>query len=38
VIYLRDRDEFPEVACAEGTFGFHNHGDADQPHADKPDF
>jgi hypothetical protein len=38
MIYLRDRDEFPEVACAEGTFGFHNHDGADLPHADKPDF
>jgi hypothetical protein len=38
MIYLRDRDEFAEVACAEGTFGFHNHDGADLPHADKPDF
>jgi hypothetical protein len=38
MIYLRDRGEFPEVACAEGSFGFHNHDGGDLPHADKPDF
>ena len=38
MVYLRDRDEFPEVVCAEGRFGFHNHEGADLPHADKPDF
>jgi len=38
MIYLRDRDEFAEVVCAEGRFGFHNHEGADLPHADKPDF
>jgi len=38
MIYLRDRDEFPEVVCAEGRFGFHNNAGGDLPHADKPDF
>ncbi|HEY6258708.1 MAG TPA: hypothetical protein VIY51_23240 [Xanthobacteraceae bacterium] len=38
MIYLRDRLEWPEQACAEGTFGFHNHDGADLPHSDKPDF
>jgi len=38
MIYLRDHDGFPEAACAEGRFGFHNHAGADLPHADKPDF
>jgi hypothetical protein len=38
MIYLRDRDEFPEVVCAEGRFGFHNHEGADLPQANKPDF
>jgi hypothetical protein len=38
MIYLRDYNGFPEVACAEGSFGFHNHDGADLPHADKPDF
>jgi hypothetical protein len=38
MIYLRDRDEFPEVVCAEGRFGFHNHDGGDLPQAAKPDF
>jgi hypothetical protein len=38
MIYLRDRLEWPEVACAENPFGFHHDKDADVPHADKPDF
>jgi hypothetical protein len=38
MIYLRDRSGFPEVVCAEGRLGFHNHEGADLPHADKPDF
>jgi hypothetical protein len=38
MIYLRDREGFPEAVCAEGLFGFHNHGGADLPHADQPDF
>jgi len=38
MIYLRDYNGFSEVACAEGSFGFHNHEGADLPHADKPDF
>ena len=38
MIYLRDRDEFPEVVCAEGRFGFHNNAGGDLPHADRPDF
>src|SRR5882762_710313 len=38
VIYARDRLEWPEVACAENTFGFHSDKDAGIPHADKPDF
>jgi hypothetical protein len=38
MIYLRDRDEFPEVVCAEGRVGFHNSEGADLPLADKPDF
>jgi hypothetical protein len=38
MIYLRDRNEWQEQACAEGRFGFHNHEGADLPHADKPDF
>jgi hypothetical protein len=38
MIYLRDRLEWPEVACAENTFGFHHDKDADVPRADKPDF
>jgi hypothetical protein len=38
IVYLRDRLEWPEVACAENTFGFHHDKDADVPRADKPDF
>jgi hypothetical protein len=38
MIYLRDRDEWPEAVCAEGRFGFHNHEGGDLPAADKPDF
>jgi hypothetical protein len=38
MIYLRDREGFPEQACAEGRFGFHNHEGTDLPHADRPDF
>jgi hypothetical protein len=38
MIYLRDRNGFPEAVCAESTLGFHNHEGADLPHADKPDF
>jgi hypothetical protein len=38
MIYLRDREGFPEQACAEGRFGFHNHAGEDLPHTDKADF
>jgi hypothetical protein len=38
IIYLRDRLEWPEIACAENPLGFHHDKDADVPHADKPDF
>ena len=38
IIYLRDRLEWPEIACAENTLGFHHDKDADVPRADKPDF
>ena len=38
MIYLRDREGFPEQACAEGRFGFHNHAGEDLPHTDRPDF
>jgi hypothetical protein len=38
VVYLRDRLEWPEVACAENTFAFHRDKDVGVPHADKPDF
>ena len=37
-IYLRDRNDFPEAVCAEGSFGFHNHAGTDLPHAEHPDF
>jgi len=37
MVYLRDRDEWPEAVCAEGRFGFHNHEGGDLP-PDKPDF
>jgi hypothetical protein len=37
MIYLRDRNEWPEVACAENRrFGFDKEGDV--PTANKPDF
>jgi hypothetical protein len=35
MVYLRDRLEWPEIACAENVFGFHH---ADVPHAEKADF
>jgi hypothetical protein len=35
MVYLRDRLEWPEIACAENVFGFHH---AEVPHADKADF
>jgi len=38
VIYLRDRLEWPEISCAENTFGFHSDKDLGIPHAEKPDF
>jgi hypothetical protein len=38
IIYLRDRLEWPEIACAENPLGFHHDKDADIPHADRPDF
>ncbi len=38
MVYLRDHLEWPEVACAENTFGFHHSAEADIPRADKPDF
>jgi len=38
VIYLRDRLEWPEISCAENTFGFHSDKEIGIPHADKADF
>ena len=38
ITYGRGYDEWPEIACAENTLGFHHDKDADVPHADKPDF
>jgi hypothetical protein len=38
MIYLRDREEFPEVVCADNRFAFHHSPEGDLPHADKPDF
>jgi hypothetical protein len=38
VIYLRDRLEWPEIVCAENTFGFHSDKEIGVPHADRPDF
>jgi hypothetical protein len=38
MIYLRDRDEWPEAVCAEGRFAFHQKQEIDLPHAEKPDF
>jgi hypothetical protein len=35
MVYLRDRLEWPEIACAENVFGFHH---AEVPQADKADF
>jgi len=38
MIYLRDRGEWPEIACAENRLGFHNDQDGGFPTASKPDF
>jgi hypothetical protein len=38
IIYLRDRGEWPEIACAENPAGFHHDKEADIPRAEKPDF
>jgi hypothetical protein len=38
MVYLRDRLEWPEIACAENTFGFHQGPDEGVPRAAKPDF
>jgi hypothetical protein len=38
MVYLRDRLEWPEVACAENQLGFYHDPDAGVPRADKPDF
>ncbi len=38
MIYLRDRNEWPEVACAENRFAFHHKEGEDIPTAKKPDF
>jgi hypothetical protein len=38
MVYLRDRLEWPEAACAENPFGFHHAKDAELPRADTPDF
>src|ERR1700704_879261 len=38
MIYLREREEFPEAVCAEGRFGFHNNEGGDLPQSAKPDF
>src|SRR3981189_1918037 len=38
MVYLRDYLEWPEVACAENSFGFYRDPDAGVPRADKPDF
>ena len=38
VIYLRDRLEWPEIVCAENTFGFHSDKEIGVPRADKSDF
>jgi hypothetical protein len=38
IVYLRDRLEWPEIACAENPAGFHHDKDADLPQAAKPDF
>jgi hypothetical protein len=38
IIYLRDRLEWPEQACAENPFGFHHDQGAEIPMATKADF
>src|SRR5262249_6189804 len=38
MIYLRDRNAFPEQVCAEGRLGFHNDEGGQIPTAAKPDF
>ena len=38
MIYLRDRNEWPEGVCAENRFAFHHNQGSDLPHAEKPDF
>src|SRR5215471_6895136 len=38
MIYLRDREVFPEQVCAEGRLGFHNDEGAQIPTAAKADF
>jgi hypothetical protein len=38
MVYLRDRLEWPEAACAENPFGFHHAKDAELPRADTLDF
>jgi len=38
IVYLRDRDEWPEISCAETTMGFHYIKDGGIPTASKPDF
>jgi hypothetical protein len=38
MIYLRDREAFPEIVCAEGRLGFHNDEGAQIPTAAKADF
>ena len=38
MVYLRDRLEWPEIACAENAFGFHHDAGARLPSAGAPDF
>ena len=38
VVYLRDREAFPEVVYAEGRMGFHNDEGGQIPTAAKPEF
>jgi hypothetical protein len=38
MVYLRDHLEWPEIACAENSFGFHHDKDANLPSAAKADF
>jgi hypothetical protein len=38
MIYLRDRGEWPEVACAENIRNYFENAGPDLPKADKPDF